>query len=74
MTVAQDEPAESWRNQMKIVTYNLCRSCLNRKYRIALEREDCVYEIYPHRCMRCGKVRSIVVDLRLKAKIRLMFR
>ena len=42
---------------------NHCRECLNRIYRLALERRDCLYLPYPEQCSACGEIRNIVADI-----------
>ena len=54
---------------------DLCRRCINRKYHTNLKRTDCLYGIgYPCVCGSCGEVRNIVTGLRLRGKIKLLFR
>ena len=42
-----------------------CRRCINQKYELQLEQEDCEYWSYPACCDCCGEVRNIVIDVDL---------
>lgn len=53
---------------------NSCRSCINKKYHVKLERKDCIYEYYPRMCPECNKVKNIVKDINFWSKIKLMFK
>ena len=54
---------------------DICRRCINRKHHANLKRSDCLYGIgYPCVCTSCGEVRNIVTGLRLRGKIKLLFR
>ncbi|MGN0465791.1 MAG: hypothetical protein ACI4F9_05490 [Lachnospiraceae bacterium] len=41
----------------------LCRKCINEKYHINLQPEDCYYCIYKYECSQCKKVKNIVFDI-----------
>lgn len=48
-----------------------CRSCINEQNQVNLEREDCFYMPYPQECTCCGKVKNIVVDVRVLSRWKL---
>lgn len=53
----------------------ICRRCINREYGVELKPEDCVYDIpFPARCRNCGEMRNIVTGLRLRGKMKLLFK
>lgn len=52
---------------------HLCRECLNRKHGLKLKRQDCVYGYYSGQCVRCGKMKHIVIDISLKSRWKLLF-
>ena len=63
------------RNLFQNAKGNICRRCINKKYHTNLKRSDCLYGIgYPCVCGSCGTVQNIVIDLRLRGKIKLFFR
>lgn len=49
-----------------------CRKCLNMKYQLQLEREDCLYCYYPYECEECKEVKNIVQDIRYISRWKLL--
>ncbi len=52
----------------------VCRRCIRKAYKVALEPADCYYAMYPSACSSCGEVHNIVVDLRRSGKMKLLFK
>ena len=53
----------------------VCRRCINREFGVDLNPEDCTYENpFPELCSNCGEIRNIVTGLRLRGKIKLLFK
>lgn len=50
-----------------------CRNCISEMLRIDLEKEDCVYAMYPNPCQKCGQMRNIVDDLHWLARCKVLF-
>lgn len=52
----------------------ICRACLNDKYSLRLEPQDCYYKQYPYlcTCQTCGNARHIVSRLRWTANLKLL--
>ena len=51
----------------------ICRSCINRLYGVRLKTSDCRSWLpYPQQCPCCGERRSIVIDLRLSGRLKLL--
>lgn len=59
---------------MGIRVKSLCRKCINEKYGINLSQKDCIYHTFIQPCAECKEMRHIVVDLRLSAKLKTIFR
>lgn len=53
---------------------NVCRSCINNKYKATLQPENCEYYIYPDKCSSCGKTANIVIALRLMGKMKMLLK
>ncbi len=54
---------------------NVCRKCINKKYRIHLVHTDCKYELpYPALCPNCKEMKNIVTGFRFSAYIKSMFK
>lgn len=51
-----------------------CRRCINEKYGIELEREDCIYHTFVQPCVMCKEMSHIVIGLRLRGKRKYFFR
>lgn len=59
----------------RLIERRICRYCLSEEYGIPLAAGDCLYDgPYYQRCQACGRMRHIVVGLRLGARLKLMFR
>ena len=52
----------------------LCRKCINEKYGLDLESDDCYYQHYPYICTACGEVKNIVTDVSSAVKFKLWIR
>jgi len=50
---------------------HVCRTCLNDHYGVSLSPRDCVYQLYPAVCVRCGEVKNIVERIRLMKRIQI---
>lgn len=51
--------------------HHTCRACLNKKYHIDLQPENCLYAIYPAECSHCKEVKNIVQEIRFPARMRI---
>lgn len=51
-----------------------CLDCLNKQFRTRLKEYDCDYDVYPHVCSKCGKVKMIVNDIRFRKRMLLIFK
>lgn len=51
----------------------LCRRCINEKYGLKLQRQDCTYWIYPVECPACTQLSSIVTGLTPSGRRRLFW-
>ena len=51
----------------------ICRRCINKVYHVKLEPQDCAYG-YFYECPRCQKERHIVVGLRFKGHLKMLFK
>ena len=47
----------------------ICRHCINEVYGMQLRPADCLYDLYPRECARCGKMHNIVRKVRLGKRI-----
>ena len=52
---------------------NICRRCINRKYKVNLEPVDCRYG-YHYMCPCCKKVHNIVVGFSRSGRVKMLFR
>ena len=53
---------------------NICRRCINRRYRARLLPQDCQYALYTFVCPICDKDHHIVVGLRMSGHMKMLFR
>lgn len=53
---------------------HICRACLNEKFSIQLQPEDCVYTMYPSVCYRCGEVKNIVENISFSKRMMIRFK
>ena len=51
----------------------ICRRCLNKKYKVHLIPDDCIYE-YRYVCPRCREMHNIVSDLRFSGKMKMLLK
>lgn len=52
---------------------NICRRCINRKYRANLQPRDCQYG-YTYVCPVCHKMHNIVVGFNMSGHGKLLFK
>ncbi len=52
---------------------HICRACLNREYRLHLQRKDCKYG-YKYVCPCCREDKNIVVGLTFLGKLKTLGR
>ena len=52
----------------------MCRECINKTYDITLESAECKYLYYAYQCKNCGEVRTIVEDVDLKGRWKILMR
>lgn len=50
---------------------NICRSCINSRYRIHLTPKDCKYG-HPGNCARCHNHRNIVIGFTFSGKLKML--
>ncbi len=50
----------------------VCRRCINQKYKVNLEPQDCDYYIYPAECSVCKQASNIVTGLRASGKLKML--
>ena len=50
----------------------ICRSCINTEYGSHLTTKDCMYGIYPDKCVCCGEMRNIVIGFRLSGSLKML--
>ena len=53
---------------------NVCRNCINNKYKATLKPENCEYYYYPAECSSCGQKANVVTELRLVGKLKMLFK
>ena len=53
---------------------NVCRNCINKKYKAKLLPENCEYFYYPVECSSCGQAANVVTELRLTGKLKMLFK
>lgn len=55
---------------------NVCRQCINKEYNTNITRNDCCYisDYGKQSCSCCGELRNIVVELRIKGRLKLFFK
>lgn len=57
----------------KIENGKMCRRCINQKTHINLKRKDCVYMMYPYKCLSCGAISNIVCGVRWQSRYKILF-
>lgn len=53
---------------------NVCRNCINKKYKATLLPENCEYNYYPAECSSCGLKANIVTELHLIGKLKMLLK
>jgi len=52
---------------------NICRRCINKRFHVDLQQEDCLYG-YMYKCPGCKQGRQIVVGLTLSGKLKTLLK
>ncbi len=52
----------------------ICRRCINREFGARLKPNDCIYEMYPSRCVCCGETRNIVIGFKICGSLKLLLK
>ena len=53
---------------------NVCRRCINKKFKVNLEPKDCRCWMYPGECSVCGEVHNIVTERSPSGKMKMLFK
>ena len=52
---------------------NICRRCINRRYKVHLTPKDCRYGYY-YACRSCHELHHIVTDFTLSGHLKMLFK